>query len=122
MKKTLFILEDNFAMGQFLQKYLQEHFDIVWKQTLPDSIKWIEKAKNASIIICDLNLADASGYDFINYVRSTEFYDTLPILVLSGNDTSADRIKALQSGVNDYVIKPFSPEELLLRLQNLLTD
>lgn len=120
--KTLLILEDNFAMGQFLQNYFKTHFNTVWKQTVSDSIEWIKKTKNVNIIISDINLANVSGHDFIEYIRSTEFHHDIPIIVLSSNDTSGDKIKALQIGANDYVIKPFSPEELLLRIENLLAD
>lgn len=121
--KTLLILEDNFAMGQFLQNYFKKkHYNVEWKQTVQKSIEWIEQSTSINIIITDINLANVSGYDFIEYIRSTEFHRDIPIIVLSSNDTSGDKIKALQLGANDYVSKPFSPEELLLRIENLLLD
>lgn len=120
--KNLLILEDNFAMGQFLQNYFKTHYTAIWKQTVNDGVECLKKIKNINIIICDINLANTSGHDFIEYVRSTEFYHDIPIIVLSSNDSSGDKIKALQIGANDYLVKPFSPEELLLRIENLLAD
>lgn len=117
---TLLVLEDSFNMNQFLNNYFSKHFNVVCKDNGAEAIEWIEKNKKVDVILCDINMPGFNGYQFIEYIRNTEFHQQVPILVLSANDTSGDRIKAFKLGANDYVIKPFNPEELLLRIERLL--
>jgi len=53
-------------------------------------------------------------------VRESGFFSDVPLIVLSGEESSSERIKCLKLGANDYLIKPFNPEELALRIENLL--
>lgn len=75
---------------------------------------------NASLpdlVLLDLNLPDISGIDILKHVRSHSF---LPMIVLSGFGKDRDRVMALESGADDYLAKPFSPEELVARVKALL--
>lgn len=75
---------------------------------------------NASLpdlVLLDLNLPDMSGIEILKHVRSHSF---LPMIVLSGFGKDRDRVAALESGADDYLAKPFSPEELVARVKALL--
>jgi two-component system, OmpR family, KDP operon response regulator KdpE len=75
---------------------------------------------NASLpdlVLLDLNLPDISGIEILKHVRSHSF---LPMIVLSGFGKDHDRILALEAGADDYLAKPFSPEELVARVKALL--
>ena len=67
------------------------------------------------LIVLDWNLPDFSGVDICQRIRSSGV--TTPILMLTGYDDIADRVKALDAGVDDYLVKPFSIEELMARLR-----
>lgn len=67
------------------------------------------------LIVLDWNLPDFSGVDICQRIRSSAI--TTPILMLTGHDDIADRVTALDAGVDDYLIKPFSIEELMARLR-----
>ena len=67
------------------------------------------------LIILDWNLPDFSGIDICQRIRSAGV--TTPILMLTGHDEVTDRVKALDAGVDDYLIKPFSIDELMARLR-----
>ncbi|AKN60987.1 regulator [Synechococcus sp. WH 8020] len=67
------------------------------------------------LIVLDWNLPDFSGVDICQRIRSSGV--TTPILMLTGHDDIADRVKALDAGVDDYLVKPFSTEELMARLR-----
>lgn len=69
------------------------------------------------LVLLDLNLPDISGIDVLRNVRSHSF---LPMIVLSGYGKDRDRVKALEAGADDYLSKPFSPEELVARVKALL--
>jgi DNA-binding response OmpR family regulator len=67
------------------------------------------------LIILDWNLPDFSGIDICQRIRAGGV--TTPILMLTGHDEITDRVKALDAGVDDYLIKPFSIDELMARLR-----
>src|SRR5688572_18114715 len=69
------------------------------------------------LVLLDLNLPDIHGLDLLRSVRS---YSLLPMIVLSGYGKDRDRVHALESGADDYMSKPFSPEELIARVRALL--
>jgi len=71
-----------------------------------------------AIIILDLGLPDGDGLSILRNLRARE--DATPVLVLTARSAIPDRVRALQSGADDYVIKPFALEEVIARLQALL--
>lgn len=71
-----------------------------------------------SLMILDLGLPDEDGLHFLERVRREKF--TLPVLILTARDTLSDRISGLDTGADDYLIKPFALEELNARIRALL--
>ncbi len=74
-------------------------------------------AQNPDLVLLDINLPDISGIEILKHVRSHSF---LPMIVLSGFGQDRDRVIALEAGADDYMAKPFSPEELVARVKALL--
>ena len=60
------------------------------------------------------------GFELITQLKQSGFFTDIPIIVLSCRDNSSDRIKCLKLGADDYMVKPFNPEELLIRVEKLL--
>jgi DNA-binding response OmpR family regulator len=71
------------------------------------------------IIIADVNMPDVGGIEFIMQIRSSGFFRDVPLIMLSGNEKSEDKIKSLKAGADDYMTKPFNPEELEARIDNI---
>lgn len=69
------------------------------------------------LVLLDINLPDINGLDILRSVRTHSF---LPMIVLSGYGKDGDRVMALEAGADDYMAKPFSPEELIARVRALL--
>ncbi len=74
-------------------------------------------AQNPDLVVLDLSLPDIHGLDVLKHVRSHSF---LPMIILSGVGQDRDRVIALEAGADDYMAKPFSPEELVARVRALL--
>jgi len=77
------------------------------------------------LLLLDLNLPDASGLEVLREIRGTDGatggYDPeLPVIVISGRGAEADRIRGLECGADDYVVKPFSPNELIARVRAVI--
>lgn len=73
--------------------------------------------RSPDLVLLDLNLPDIHGLEILRSVRSHSF---LPMIVLSGYGKDKDRVLALEAGADDYMAKPFSPEELIARVKALL--
>ena len=77
------------------------------------------------LLLLDLRLPDASGLDVLREIRATDgsngrFDPSLPVVVLSGRGTPADRVRGLAEGADDYLVKPFHVEELVARVRAVL--
>jgi len=74
-------------------------------------------AQTPDLVLLDLNLPDINGIDILHNVRA---YSFLPMIVLSGYGKDRERVLALEAGADDFMAKPFSPEELIARVKALL--
>ena len=81
-----------------------------------DGIKKVED-DSPDIIILDINLPDMSGFDVLEHVRQ---FSEVPVIILSARDQEIDKVRGLEIGADDYMVKPFSPSELLVRCQAVL--
>jgi len=61
-----------------------------------------------------------NGYEFVRKLKSDQNLEKIPIIVLSGIGESAERLKLYKMGVDEYLLKPFNPEELLVRVEKIL--
>lgn len=81
--------------------------------------------KQPDLLLLDINLPDAGGLDVLREIRASDgvtgSYDPdLPVIVLSGRSTDADRIRGLACGADDYVVKPFHIQEVVVRMRAVL--
>jgi DNA-binding response OmpR family regulator len=72
------------------------------------------------LIISDLNTPKISGLDLIEQLKISDFFNTVPIIILSGEESSEKRIRCLDMGADDYIVKPFNPAELDARIKVVL--
>jgi DNA-binding response OmpR family regulator len=116
---TILIVENNFIMQQFLVNYLKDEFVVFASDNVEEAIGILE-SDNSKIeaILTDINMTSGlDGYDLIRYVKKNTF---IPTMVVSSNEQSSDRVHAFKLGADDYIVKPFNPEELKIRLHKLL--
>ncbi len=77
-------------------------------------------SKKPDLIILDLMLPDADGLDVCKYLKKEDEYSAIPIVMLTAKGTETDKILGLELGADDYVTKPFSPNELVARVKAVL--
>ena len=116
----LLIVDDEPALRLLLNQFFQKNFNIVTLEGGFACLKYLEEKDEPQVLIIDLNMPDMSGVDVIKKIRSNSKWDKLAILVLSSAESSKDRINCLNSGADDFVIKPFNPEELNARINAIL--
>jgi len=72
------------------------------------------------LVVLDVHMTGLSGHDLLRQIRETPATRLLPVIMLTGTPTGADRLRAIEGGVTDFIAKPFAPEELLARVLSLV--
>lgn len=110
----LLLLEDDPLLGTGLADYLKAEGHVVeWCRQLAAARALC--AEPFDLLLVDWQLPDGSGLDWIRALRQAG--DTTPALLLTARDLLSDRIRGLDSGADDYLVKPFDPEELSARMR-----
>lgn len=110
----LLLLEDDAILGEGLRDFLQTEGHIVdWCKRLSELVALREEPYDALLV--DWQLPDGSGLDWVRSIR--RHGDSTPVLILTARDLLSDRIHGLDTGADDYLVKPFDPEELSARIR-----
>jgi DNA-binding response OmpR family regulator len=111
----ILVVEDDAKMRRVLELLLSGHWTV---ETAADAASALTATRERppDLVLTDLLLPGMDGYDFLRRLRAEAGTRTLPVIVISGLTEEADRLKALEAGANDYLIKPFSERELMLRV------
>lgn len=118
--KTLLIVDDEPALRLLLKQFFQKEYEVVVLTNGKMCIDFLNSNALPTALITDWNMPDMTGLDAIKHIRKNERWDALAIIVLSGRENSTDRITCLNAGADDYLVKPFNPEELKARLNAVL--
>lgn len=114
----LLVVEDDQMIGKGLQKALKaDGYAVDWAQNGVDGWEAVS-LQSYDLVLLDMGLPGMSGLDLLKKMRSEK--KDLPVLIVSARDTVQDRVAGLDSGADDYLIKPFSLEELEARVRSLL--
>ncbi len=113
----LLVVEDDLNLGSALSKLLNGHYRVHWVRTL-ESAKSHFASADYDAVLLDLGLPDGDGVHWLQSLRAAGC--NTPILIVTARDALDDRVKGLDTGADDYLVKPFEPEELLARIRVLL--
>ena len=120
MNGKIFIIEDEPSIIQLVQHNLEKEGFIVSSSTNGnDGLKELKKFE-PNLLLLDWMLPDLSGIDVCKSLRRDKNYKNLPIIMLTAKGEEEDKVKGLESGVDDYITKPFGFNELMARIKALL--
>ncbi len=119
-KFKIVMVDDNWEICELFKTIIQnlEMFDVVSFDKGHKFLEYIED-NSYDIAIIDIDLPDISGYDLIKEIRN-EYKSYVPIVVISAFDDFNHKIKALELGADDYIIKPVNIFEVVIKINNLL--
>jgi len=120
MAANIFIVEDEKPIITLLQYNLEkEGYKVNFSETGEEAIQSIKK--NApDLVILDWMLPDFSGIEVCKQIKKINKLKNIPVLMLTAKSEEEDKVRGFESGVDDYVTKPFSYKEILLRVKSLL--
>ena len=113
------LVEDEVSLNNLMKSYIEkEGYEVVQFFNGTNALEYVGKEK-IDLWILDIMLGDAiSGYDLIKKIREVD--QNVPVIFTSARDQDLDKILGLELGSDDYVTKPYSPKELVLRINNIL--
>ena len=118
MKKVICVVEDEKAINDLVAQYLKkEGYEVRSYYTYEEAIAHVQD-DDVHLWILDIMLDDKSGFDLIEEIRLQG--RDIPVIFMSARDKEFDRIIGLEKGSDDYITKPFSPKELVLRVNNVI--
>lgn len=120
MKKKVFVIDDKPEIIQLLKLFLSNDFEVGTAENGLDALSKLQKGYIPDVIVCDWNMPEIDGYEFLKQIKNSGAFSTIPVIILSSVDKSSERIKMLKLGARDYMIKPFNPDELKARIDNIL--
>lgn len=111
VKKKILVIDDELTMTTLLEFFLSNNYDVKATSSATEALEWLDN-NLPDLIISDIQMGDMDGFTFLKNVRMRGYTKHTPIVMLSSNAESKERIKSYKLGAQDYVTKPFNPEEL----------
>ncbi len=117
MKKIINVVEDEKDLNELVKRYLEkEGYFVNSYLTFDEAYAHLDD--EVDLWILDIMLDDKSGFDLIEEIKSRN--SEKPVIFMSARDKEFDRIIGLEKGSDDYITKPFSPKEMVLRVNNII--
>lgn len=115
---SILVIEDELKVGRALEEGLsQEHHHVCWALNGEEGLRYLG-TQQFDLVVLDLMLPDHDGIEILQVLR--ERNQRTPVLVLTARDGIEDRVRGLDAGADDYLVKPFAFSELLARIRALL--
>jgi DNA-binding response OmpR family regulator len=115
--ESVLVVEDEKEIRELLRRYLERAgYAVMTSESGAEALRLLEEGA-VSLVVLDLGLPDIDGTEVLRAARA---YGGAPVVVLTARSAVEDRIRGLELGADDYVTKPFSPTEVVLRVQAVL--
>lgn len=120
MKKKIVLIDDKPTIAKIVAVYLSDDYDIEYFDNPRPCIEMLEKGGRPDLIISDILMPGMRGDEFLYFLKNDERFRDIPVIMLSGEDSSSERVRLLQNGAEDYIVKPFNPMELKIRVMKII--
>ncbi len=122
MKKKILLIDDKESIAKVISIYLSAEFDLVYFENPVKAIAWLQEGNIPDLIISDIKMPEMKGDEFLTYMKTNALFSPIPIIMLSSEESTTERIRLLEEGAADYILKPFNPMELKIRIKKIIKD
>jgi len=120
MKKIL-VVDDEPDILELIKDILKSKYDVYTAKNVKEAVSILEKVK-IDLIILDIMMPQIDGWDFLWMIRGSEKYREIPVIIVTARADAEDKLIGLKEGVKDYIVKPFLPNELINRVEEILKE
>lgn len=117
----ILLVEDNYDLNQYIQQLLSD-YHVITAMNGEEALTSLGQHKDIQLIISDMMMPLMDGLEFLGRVKQSEAFEAIPFIMLTARADIQDKLNALRIGVDDYIIKPFNNDELMVRVGNLLKN
>lgn len=121
-RPTLLVVEDNPDLQAYLRLVLGERYRLLTAGNGQEALERLRTTGNISLVLSDLMMPVMDGLQLLERLKADDATRHLPVIMLTARADARDKLRALRIGVDDYLLKPFDEQELLARIDNLLTN
>ena len=118
----LLVVDDSSTMRRIIKNTLQRlgFNDVLEAEHGVEAWQIMERTPDINVLITDWNMPEMNGLDLVRKVRAEKKYESMPIIMVTTEGGKAEVITALKAGVNNYIVKPFTPQVLKEKLEDVL--
>lgn len=117
----ILVVEDEESMRSFLYEGLGEEYQVIIAEDGQEGFS-MAVDEHPDLIIADIHMPHKSGLDMLKDIRSNKSLMNIPVIILTGQTSSDDRVVAYKAAANDFISKPFKLEELKVRIENIISQ
>jgi len=115
---SILVVEDNADLRNMLVKMLHEKYSVYAASDGNEALKIMESAGEIDLVLSDIMMPGMDGYELLHRIRDNERFMDMPVIFLTARADNFMKMEGLDLGATDYITKPFSSAELLLRIRN----
>ncbi len=126
----ILVAEDNPDLQAYLKQLLEPEYDVIMARNGEEALQLLDAIpplqednpglQDINLIVSDIMMPRMDGFQLVERLKNDDRYRHIPVVMLTARTDMRDKLRALRSGVDDYLTKPFDEEELLTRVRNLV--
>ena len=117
VSKQILVVEDDYDIGDIVENYLKKNGFQVLRAINGQQAIEIHAQQHIDLVILDVKLPILNGWEVLNHIRQSK---QTPVIMLTALDQEIDKVTALRIGADDFVVKPFNPNEIIARVEAVL--
>ncbi len=118
-REKILTIDDDADILDVLALTLSEHYDVIQAKNGQEGLQ-LAQNKSPSLVICDYKMPVMDGKEFCQRLKKDILLQHIPVIMLTGKGEVKDKIVGINAGADDYLVKPFEPDELLARIRMIL--
>ena len=120
-RKRVLAVDDAATILLRITDTLEKYYDVVTVNSGPRALRYLEKVR-PDLILLDIRMTPKNGFDTLREIREMPGRADIPVIMLTAMEDKNSVLEGITLGISDYVLKPFSPSDLLSRIRRVLGD
>ena len=118
---SVLVVEDDVHIAHVLGFMLERQgYRVIHVADGRAAVRHVVSQRAPDLVLLDVMLPYVDGFEIVGVIRAQAGWEAVPVLMLTAKNTERDTVRALDAGANDFIIKPFQPQELLARLRRFI--